>query len=273
MKFLTVLIVVFLHRNWVGGHPLREAVPARGYFNWFQSRNIAVNVRFVLCVGVPVLIALIISYKLHGWFLSLFWLAFALAVMLYAVDTYDEDIIFEDQRNWLDAAGDEVDIATMSRRQDDFRLVTTYELFQSIYPALFWFLVLGPAGALAYVLCKQYLDALDDDDPEMDLVERVVYFLEWPAARISGLLFALLGHFGRCFEVWVETLTDTTDSIGTILVRMALAAIDHEEPGEGLAREQYIAVSEASNKELRSLMDRTLFGWLGVATLVAILGF
>ena len=272
MKFLTVLIIVFLYRNWIGGHPLRDRMPLRSYFDWFMARGIAVNVRYLLCVGLPVAIAFAISLKLGGWLLGLVWFAFALAVMLYAVDIYDEDDAFERQSEWLQTPGGDVDLDAMERRQEDFLLVTTYEIFQSIYPALFWFLIFGPGGALAYALSKQYLDALEDDDPELALVERAVYYLEWPAARISGLLFALLGHFGRCFDVWVETLGNMKDSIGTVLLKLARAAIDEAEIQPDTTIDSFTTDSDHTNQQLRSLMDRSLFGWLGVATIVAILG-
>lgn len=273
MKFLTVLIIIFLYRNWIGGHPVRARVPVEHYFSWFMSRSIAVNLRYFLCVGIPVALAFAISIKIGHWLYGLVWFAFALVVMLYAVDIYDEDEIFEQQAQWLRSPDDDADLAAMRSRQEDFVLVTSYEIFQSIYPAMFWFLILGPGGALAYVLSKQYLDGLADEDPELDLVERVVYYFEWPAARVSGLLFALLGHFGRCFEVWFATLWSKSQSIGAVLAQMAEAAIDMPEPDPGETVESFAADSESSNKQLRSLMDRTLFGWLGVATIIAIVGF
>lgn len=272
MKFLTVLIIVFLYRHWIGGHPLRGRVPARQYFDWFTRRGIPANLRYFLCIGLPVVLAFAISIQIGDWLFGLVWFVFALLVMLYAVDVYDEDEIFEDQAHWLHSPEAGADITAMRGRQEDFFLVTNYEIFQGIYPALFWFLVLGPGGALAYVLSKQYLDALGDDDPELDLVERAVYLLEWPAARISGLLFALLGHFGRCFEVWLETLGDLHQSIGTVLAKMAEAAIDFPSPEPDETADAFARDSEEANEQLRSLMDRTLFGWLGIATIIAIVG-
>ena len=106
----------------------------------------------------------------------------------------------------------------------------------------------------------------------MDLLERVVYYMEWPAARISGFLYALLGHFGRTFEVWLSSLGDTSESIGVVLGYMAGAAIDTPTPEDSETVDAFARASEKTNEQLRSLMDRTLFGWLGVATIVAIIG-
>lgn len=274
MKFLAVLIIIFLYRNWMGGNPLRSRVPFGRYVAWFRQRGVVANVRYVLCVGLPVALALFISLYLDDLFLGVLWLVFALAVLVYSVDIYDEDLAFEEHVEWLHSLGADDDLSAANWREQEFRLVTTYEIFQSLYPSLFWFLVLGPAPALAYILSRQYLDHLEDEDPELRLVGQVVYWMEWPAARLTGIVFALLGHFGQCFEEWISTLTDTRESIGVVLVRLASAALgEHGKPGEGVeGMAVFTSQSEAANDELRGLMDRTLFGWLGVAAVVAILG-
>jgi len=273
MKFLAVLIIIFLYRNWMGGNPLRSRVPFVRYVAWFKQRGVVPNVRYVLCVGLPVALALFISLHLGGWFLGVPWLVFALAVLIYSVDIYDEDVAFDEHLEWLGSLGAGDDLATAHAREQEFRLVTTYEIFQSLYPSLFWFLILGPAAALAYVLSRLYLDNLEDEDPELRLVEQVVYWMEWPAARLTGLVFALLGHFGKCFEEWIATLTDTRESIGIVLVRLAGAALGEDsEAEEADSVDTFASRSETANNELRGLLDRALFGWLGVAAIVAILG-
>lgn len=273
MKFLTVLIIVFLYRNWVGGHPVRDRVPSQRYIGWFLARDIADNLRYLLCVGVPVVIAFIISVRVGDWLYGLIWLVFALAVMLYAVDIHDAEANFDDQAEWLREQDNDADLAAVRDRQVDFVQATNYEIFQSIYPALFWFLVLGPGGALAYVLSKQYLEALKDDGPALDLVDRVVYFMEWPAVRVSGFIFALLGHFGRCFEAWIASFGELHEPTDTVLMRLAQAAIDIPVPQAGETAGEFAIDSESANEQLHKLLDRSLFGWLGFAAIMAIIGF
>ena len=62
------------------------------------------------------------------------------------------------------------------------------------FTVVFWFLVLGPVGVLLY-----------------DFVRRLEFFpvnqlLEWPAARILGLGYALAGHFSPVFTYWSHYL-------------------------------------------------------------------
>ncbi len=271
MKFLAVLIIVFLYRNWIGGNPLREGFDFGVYANWFQRRVATPNVRFGLCVGLPVLLLLILGMEMRPWLLGLVWLVVSLAVLIYSIDIRDMDVTFADQGNWLASLDADTPLSSAVQQQTDFKLAIVYETFQNLYPALFWFLVLGPAGALICILSRLYMDQLDDDSDEMDLVERVVFWLEWPAAKVTGLLFALVGHFGRCFDEWVASLFDTRDTIGSSLVRAACAAsLDAEDDSADLQR--FVATAQDANLELRDLLDRTLYGWLGIAAIVTILG-
>lgn len=271
MKFLSVLIIFFLYRNWPGRNPLHDALPFGPYVRWFRQRGIVASARYLLAVGIPVVLALMLSFKLGGWLLGLVWLAFALVVLAYSVDVFDEEVAFDDQAAWLREPPTDMDLASVEREQDDFQAETIYVVFQSLYPALFWFLFFGPAGALAYGLSRRYLNELDDRDTELEFVERVMFFMEWPAARVTGLLFALVGHFGRCFEVLLESIADTRSSTDDVLIACAEAAMDPVPTGfETVAA--YTTTARASNEALRQLLDRSLFGWLAVAAIAAILG-
>ncbi len=97
--------------------------------------------------------------------------------------------------------------------------------------------------------------------------------MEWPAARVTGIVFALLGHFGKCFDAWLDSLQDTHETAGGVLLRLAEAAIDKEAVEDDGSQEEFSRNAEEANEQLRYLLDRTLFGWLAIAAIVAILGF
>lgn len=273
MKFLVVLLTVFFYRHWLGENPLRPLVPFERYVDIIKQRIGATNIRYLVCVGLPTLLLFWLSITIDGWLLGLIWIALALSILVYSIEIHDLDIMFDDHAQWLrNLQADELDTARQG--QADFRLLTTYEIFQGLFPALFWFLLLGPAGALFYVLSRLYLDLLDDDDPELELVDQVVLWLEWPAVRLTGIVFALLGRFTDCFSLWLETFWDTREPSGSVLSSLAVAAIgDDERLIETTDTEGFVRESEYQNRELRDLLERTLFGWLGIAALVTILGF
>ena len=271
MKFLAVLVFVFFQRTWIGGNPLRDLLPFGAWAGFVRKQVTAQKVRYFVYLGVPVVLTLLVSIEIRDWILGLVWLLLSLAILLYAIDIEDMEARFDDEAEWLRSEGHDTSMAAMIERQEEFRMVALYDVFQNLYPALFWFLLLGPAGALAYVLSREYLDGLDDNDPELDLVEQVVYWLEWPAVRLTGLVFALVGRFGRCFDEWLATLGDTREPSANVLLRFADAAGD-DIPHDGQDIESFASASALANEELRVLLDRTLFGWLGLAAIVVIMG-
>ena len=304
MEFLTILIAVFFYQHWVGDNPVQRVILFDRYQGWFIGRNIATTFRFLLCVGTPCIAVFWLAFEIQHWALGLFWLVLSLAVVIYSIELHDTGSLFDDQISWLrsiageDAVADadalveadvdaDVDVdadadveadsdnmlANVVQRQEDFVVTTIYDMFQSIIPVLFWFLLIGPAGALLYALSTRYLDCLDLDDPEVDLVEQVVYWMEWLPVRLSGLLLAFLGHFGRGFEYWLEIVVDTRTSNAEHLAALANIAIDESDTATSDDIEGFPKSAEHNLIELQALMERTLYGWVGLAALATIIGW
>ncbi len=270
MKFLTVLIVIFLYRNWIGDNPLRDSIGFDRYAKWFRQNISSPAIRFLACVGIPVVLVWLVSVELWQWAFGLPWLLLSLLVMVYAIDIVDADALFDGHAQTLQELDESADIEEEIRRQDEFKETAIYEVFQSLYPALFWFLLAGPAGALLYTLSREYLLDSEDDDSELSLVEDVVYWLEWPAAKVNGFLFALVGHFGKCFEEWLGSLFDIRQPIARGLTLAACAASGSTENHDSLA--DFVRTSLEHNFDLKELLVRLSFGWLGIAAIVVIFG-
>lgn len=270
MKFLTVLIIIFFYRNWIGDNPVRQAIPFDRYTDWFRGSMSAPIARFVLCVAVPVLVVGFAAEAIDDWAFGLPWLLLAIIVMLASIEVVDADALFDSHAQTLQALNEEASLEDAIDRQEDFKETAIYEVFQSLYPALFWFLLVGPAGALAYALSREYLADLGEDDAELDLVERFVYWLEWPAAKVNGFLFALVGHFGKCFDEWADTLFVTGTPISQTLAKAACAASGSGESQASMA--EFVRTSLEHNFDLKDLLTRISYGWLGLAAVIAIFG-
>lgn len=272
MKFLAVLITLFFYRNWQSDNPVRGFFSFTHYYDWFAEKNLPTYWRYIFCVGVPTLVLLVVAYQVSDWLQGLVWLLLSLVVLIYATENIDLDKVFDDQIRWLREVNHDDDFADVVQHQDDFQMSHIYDMFQGLVPGLFWFLVLGPAGTLFYIFTIRYLDLLDDDDPEVDQLDSIVFWMEWLPVRITGLLFSLVGNFGPTVDYWLNHLTDTEESHAVHLSIMAAIASDkpleHGDDVEGFAR-----FSEFQTHQLKSLCERALFGWLGVAAIVVILGW
>ena len=272
MKFLAVLVMLFFYRNWEGTNPVRQAFSFSRYFEWFAEKNLTTYWRFALCVGLPSIVMLIVAARVSGWLQGLVWLLLSLVVLIYATKIYDLDELFDEQVRWLRAVKEDDEFADVLQRQEDFQMAHIYDMFQSIVPGLFWFLILGPAGTLFYIFTIQYLDRLEEDDPEVPFLDNLVYWLEWVPTRITGLLFSLVGNFGPTIDYWLNHVADTEESHAVRLSVMASIAAEqppeHEDDVAGFAR-----YSEHQVHQLKMLCERALFGWLGVAAIIVILGW
>lgn len=268
MKFLAVLIIIFFYLNWIGANPLRDLVPFGSWSNWCRRTIATANLRFLVCVGAPAILVLLIAAEIDNWMLGLPWLALSIAVMVYAVDVHETDAMFDEREQGL-AEADPANEADVEEEQDEFEQLVVYENFQGLYPPLFWFLLAGPAFALLYILARLYQEGLDDEDPEVDFVDQAVYWLEWPASRLSGLVYALVGHFSKCLDVFLHTCLDVNRAHSGLMADWAMAAAAPGVVGDV----DPVTLARETNRELKELLTRTLFGWVGIAAIVAIMGW
>lgn len=270
MTFLAVLIVLFLYRNWGGENPLRDSIDARGYFARMYDMA-PPGWRYLLSVGLPVAMLFVVAEAVDHWLQGLVWLALSLLTLTYCLDFHDVEQEFFEHKEKLRAVSEDDDLADVVQLQEEFQIDHLHGMFQGIVPSLFWFLVFGPAGALAYVLTTQYLDQLEEGSRECELVDQAVHWIEWVPVRITGLLFCLAGNFGPTFDYLLGQLFDTEQSSATHLATMAGLAAEvpdgHDDSVMGFAR-----FAESHVEEMRYLCDRALFGWLGVAAIAVILG-
>ena len=316
MKFLAVLLIVTLYRNWLGNNPVRDGLPFHGYADWCRRLSFQAHIRYLIAVCLPTIAVFWLATQLqHGWILHIVWLVLALAVLIYAVEMLDNDLVFDQQEDWLDSLleDDTSDVAPVSAtsrggpevsgseqadveddgevetssdafdqvsegrsvsgfmaRQKEFQRCTIYDIFQSLHPVVFWFLVLGPAGTLLYILTTMYEDRVQEDDVEAPLVRQVVFWMELPVARLTTLLFALVGNFGSAMSRWLEGALDFSRDNDEFLADMADAAVPALTPD---TIESFVRVHKDRNPELRVLMERSLYGWVGLAAIVAIAGW
>ena len=269
MKFLAVFVIIVFHRNWTGSNPAGEQFQVDSWFSWVSRRVVPGDLRFLASVVVPALLLLIFSWQLSGWLLGLLWLAISLLVLLYSIEVVDTDIAFDDQMLWLRSLRDGEELASLHQAQSRFRADITYEVFQSLVPAVFWFLVLGPAGALLFALCQSYNGYLDEDDEQGDLLEPFLFWMEWIPARVTILLFALLGEFGRTWSALKDSLTDLENPAAACLhdaVRPAIGLTDDA------SVEDFVLQAETELVYLKDLLERSLWGWAGIAGLLTITG-
>lgn len=80
------------------------------------------------------------------------------------------------------------------------------EHLRELFAPLFWFLLLGPVGALVYYLLR--LMAEGEGSPAVPVAQQMLHYAEWPVARLLALGFALTGDFMATWQHLRDRLLD-----------------------------------------------------------------
>ncbi|KTD50892.1 regulatory signaling modulator protein AmpE [Legionella quateirensis] len=99
---------------------------------------------------------------------------------------------------------------------DYFALVNS-----QLFAVIFWYILAGPIAVLIYrlfTLCKNY-------DEVSSQAKQVTEILEWVPARITALLFLLVGNFQRGFATFMQYFLNNPDSNNQILSECGLQAV------------------------------------------------
>lgn len=134
---------------------------------------------------------------------------------------------------------------------------------QRVFSILFWFVLLGPMGAVLYrFMHKLSIYPVDESMLTVKMLsERTVFILDWIPARLLALSFCLAGNFMDVFSKWCATFKVTTNETYQILYHCGHTAIRAEdllEPTAVLGQ-----VDDAYH-----LLCRSLFIWLVALALI-----
>lgn len=287
MTLLSVVITYLVLRWWGGAKPLHRD---GWYFRWCEwlakqptLARFPVSVFALSILGPALVLLLLLIVAASVWY----WLQLLIAVpvLLYSVGRgkYTGVIIrylrARHQGDWLGAVACYQSLATAEGGepelidQDDWegldqRMMTavSYRGFERTFAVMFWFILAGPVGALIYRLSALYLQADPDPLPTRQYARRWLWLLEWPAARVLGLSFALTGNFVGCIQRWRTQLWSVEQSTGEVLLEAVLGALSVDEEAPVSAK-----TTEREYKATLSLFSRTLIFWLCVLAVASVL--
>jgi len=274
--------------NWLGW--LDAQFPEAGFWRGRWGVTLAL---------VPPLLAVgLFQLALHEPLYGLAGLAFAIMLLFYSWGPRDLDLDIEAIINAPDAAARRAAIATLwpdgaPAIIDGGALISA--VFQNAlrrwFGVLFWFLVLGPMGALLYRLAVLSCEGAFAHRLPMDTragARILLKALDWPVAQLLTLALALVGNFDTVLGAWREaggaSLTldhNFLDAAGRASVRTELAeeAADYADEASELGEGGGAAPTVTTATELPELRDamslvwRSLLVWLAVLALFVIAGF
>ncbi len=131
-----------------------------------------------------------------------------------------------------------------------------------IFAPIFWFVLLGPMGALGYrlvVLARAFGDCQENAGPDYcGVASRVLGWLDWMPDRLCALALALAGHFNAAWSVWEE---EVGADASRRLAETGLGAL-----GLPLAEAPRDLTAEAV-MDTHAMVRRALYVWLAAVAL------
>lgn len=275
MTFIAILVALIIERFFHWSH-LR-------HWNWFLRYQHFLSVRmgtkanvliFLAAVLPPVLVFGFVSWLLTGWFYNLFKIIFSVIVLIYCLgpqnlwlQIYNCIRIFkENPADALEQIKTDFGVTQVEQPQA-FHQAFTRAIFiaanERIFAVVFWFIVLGPAGAVLYRAVN--LCAVNTSLGVMSLAAQVQRYLNWIPIRIFTFIFALGGHYTRVISRWKTYAKDGVQSNDAMLGECGIAALSVEQ-------EQKLPEDGSAETESIALLDRVLvMGLVIIAFCVLIL--
>ena len=143
-----------------------------------------------------------------------------------------------------------------------------------IFAILFWFFLLGPAGAVLYRAAALYREQPRVQDGRLLPCESWLAALDWLPARYMALCACLAGNFTPGFQLWRSLLLDTRLSANDLLARCLEASLFQQEntASSQLDGDEALRLVRERSPALRELLERTeIIGLVGLAAALLVL--
>jgi AmpE protein len=227
-----------------------------------------------LFVGLPALATLLIQRQIHDELLRLPFQALLLFLCLGPRDLSDDVQALRAAR----AAGDSATVARLSSALQmgpapdaDHRSLLGALFIQSherLFGTLWWFLALGPAGAVLYRLASRLPGLIEDAaSPAARGAALLHAVLAWIPVRLTSVLYGLAGSMDDALTHWRQLRRsvhpDWRRQTWTVLATVASAALDWEDSGGPVVASSL----DAALAEVLRMQQRALLILLALAAL------
>lgn len=275
MTFIITLIALMMERffHW---HHLRHWRWFLKYEHWLSlqiGRQSAVF-RLIISILPPLIIVGLIAWLVKGWFYGILQLVFGIFVLLYCigpknlwVQVYQciNDMQNDDPSAVIDRVKSDFLIRTPENAQQfhhNFVRAIFIAALERIFSVIFWFVILGPLGAVLYRLIELFVvrSELGLDH----IAARIKSVLDWFPIRVFTFLFALGGHFTEVFAIWKKGVFKGVQVNETFLTDCGMAALDVMEAGA-------LPENGEAEKETLELLDRVFVMWLVILAIIVLI--
>lgn len=286
---LAVVIALVLGHTWQGVRQLRNVDWYLAWNDWLlQHRSRGPGWAFALVLLPPLVLVALVQAWLGLLLFGLPAFIFALLVLLYSwgpgdLDGDVEAAIDAEDPVAREAALARLGIAAPAGVSEPAKVVDA--VFQGAlrrwFGVLFWFLVLGPVGALAYrllVVSAEGPARVFLEGREHDAAATVLRVADWPVAQLMTLGLALAGNFDRVLATWRDWHAGGASLDPGFVLAAGRACVEAQVDEDSLEMlddgvPPDFAPCVNALRDAMSLVWRILLLWLAVLALFVLAGF
>lgn len=241
MILLSLVLVVLLERL----IKPTESFHYRTYFSkyadatasYFNKKTVSQPELFVLIwVAIPAVIVAAVQHALGQGLLGLIFSVFVLFLCYgcpqhrRSYQQYIEAACRDDQQacfHYAEKLGQTFPDDENEKSCESLGEALIWLNFRHYFAVIFWFVLLGAAGAVFYVFARNIAKYSQLDENKFWLAEsanRLLEILVWVPARITGLAYLFVGHFSQAFPVWLSGALSIESDSRRYLEKVAKAA-------------------------------------------------
>jgi AmpE protein len=272
MTFIITFIALVIERFFDWSH-IRQWGFFDRYQKWLGLRLVKWPAYLVLTLMLllPVAIVALLNYWLIGVMYGGLKLIFGVVVLVYCLgpknfwaQTYSciSALHADDPHPEFAVIKDAFSLTDTSNPESFHRTFTNalfVEANRRVFAVFFWFILVGPAGAVLYRLvdlCRK------QGATTAYAATNVLAVLDWLPVRLLSLIFALGGHFTKVIKYWQHNVLTPPKMNDVLLSECGIAALDILEADK-------LPADGTSEKETIALLDRAfVIGLVILAILV-----
>ncbi len=277
MALISIILGLLLDRTFRHLHDLRD-------MTWFEFYVQAIQrligkrlppFQFIVILALPVSLLLSVQILLHDFLFNLPGFIFGIIIFIYClgpaclstdIEAYIHARTLGDEDEALHYAGtitDSVASTSPDQQTSDVTRAILHIANERIFATIFWFVVLGPFGAMLYRLISELSKQIDFDELA-DFSEFIHAIMAWVPARMLAAGYALTGNFDGAYHAYKDRAysSDFSHSNNEVLVATGLGAMQNLEAENELA----------SIYAAQALVMRSVIVWIGILAVMTLGG-
>lgn len=277
MALISIILGLFLDRAFRHLHDLRDMA----WFEYYAQtiRRFAGKrmppLQFILILALPVCLLLVVQILLDGFLFNIPAFIFGVIIFIYClgpaclsteIEAYIHARTMGDEDEALHYAGTITDAPASTSPDQQIGDVTRAILYvanERIFATIFWFIILGPFGAMLYRLISE-LSKQYEFNELAEFSDFIHGIMAWVPARMLAAGYALTGNFDGAYHGYKDRVhsADYSQSNAEVLVATGLGAMYN------LDMENELTSIYAA----QALVMRAVIVWVGILAILTLGG-